>query len=208
MHLAEAKSQLCKILYLGLSYMIDLWVLHHYHCCNLSGGVALNVLFITNGICAKNNNMYMWREQAIIEWSWHVNSIVAYCHSAKLCAHAVWSQQHGAVTRIWRSCCVKPSQKERAIGVVRCKKEGCCCNLSVGVDCVIHYKLDVRERSARREQAIIEWLRRMISIVACCHSAMLCAHAARAFQSQHHIPLWNKITFETKLLLIFLWMQQ
>ena len=30
----------------------------------------------------------MWREQAIIEWSWHVNSIVACCHSAKLCAYA------------------------------------------------------------------------------------------------------------------------
>ena len=24
----------------------------------------------------------MWRERAIIEWSWHVNSIVACCHSA------------------------------------------------------------------------------------------------------------------------------
>jgi len=34
------------------------------------------------------------------------------------------SQQNGAVTRMWRSCYVKPSQKERAIGAVRCKKEG------------------------------------------------------------------------------------
>jgi len=47
-------------------------------------------------LCAKNNTgcarrttpLYMWREQAIIEWSWHVKSIVACCHSAKLCAHA------------------------------------------------------------------------------------------------------------------------
>ena len=30
----------------------------------------------------------MWREQAIIKWSWHVNSIFACCHSAKLCALA------------------------------------------------------------------------------------------------------------------------
>jgi len=30
----------------------------------------------------------MWREQAIVEWLWHVNSIVACCHSAKLCAYA------------------------------------------------------------------------------------------------------------------------
>jgi len=33
-----------------------------------------------------------------------------------------------------------------------------------------------------REQKIIEWSRRVISIVACCHSAKLCAHAARAFR--------------------------
>ena len=30
----------------------------------------------------------MWREQATIEWPWHVNSIVACCHRAKLCALA------------------------------------------------------------------------------------------------------------------------
>ena len=58
-------------------------------CCNLSAGVALDVRFTTNGMCAKNNtHIYIWRKQAIIEWSWHVNSIVACCHSAKLCAHA------------------------------------------------------------------------------------------------------------------------
>jgi len=36
----------------------------------------------------EQHHTYMWREQAMIEWSWHVNSIVACCHSAKLCAHA------------------------------------------------------------------------------------------------------------------------
>jgi len=35
-------------------------------CCNLSGGVALIVGFTTKGICVKNNNIYAWREQAII----------------------------------------------------------------------------------------------------------------------------------------------
>ena len=39
------------------------------HCCNLSGGVALIVWFTTNGMCAKNKNVCMWSEQAIIEWS-------------------------------------------------------------------------------------------------------------------------------------------
>jgi len=57
-------------------------------CCNLSGGVALIVWFTTNGMCAKNKNISMWREQAIIEWSRRVISIVACCHGAKLCAHA------------------------------------------------------------------------------------------------------------------------
>jgi len=36
----------------------------------------------------------------------------------------------------------------------------------------------------RREQAIIEWARRVISIVACCHTVKLCTLAARAFRSQ------------------------
>ena len=36
------------------------------YCCNLSGGVALIVWFTTNGLCAKNKNICMWREQAII----------------------------------------------------------------------------------------------------------------------------------------------
>ena len=59
------------------------------NCCNLSVGVALNVWFTTNGMCAKNNtHIYLWREQAIIEWLWHVISIVACRHSLKLCALA------------------------------------------------------------------------------------------------------------------------
>jgi len=35
-----------------------------------------------------------------------------------------------------------------------------------------------------REQAIIEWSRRVISIVACCHNVKLCALSARAFRPQ------------------------
>jgi len=61
------------------------------NCCNLSVGVTLNVWLTTSGMCAKNNNTYTWREQAIIEWSRHVNSIVACCHSAKLSAHSAWN---------------------------------------------------------------------------------------------------------------------
>jgi len=57
------------------------------------------------------------------------------------------SQQNGAVTKIRRACRVQPSHKERAISVVRCKKEGMllqplcwCC-----VECVIHHEQDVRK---------------------------------------------------------------
>jgi len=119
-------------------------------CCNLSGGVALNVCFTTNGMCAKNNNTYMWREQAVIEWSRQVTAIVACCHSVKLCAHAAWtfrSQQNGAVTRMRRSCRLQPSHKERVFGLVRCKKEGMLLQPLWWrcVDCVIHYERDVCE---------------------------------------------------------------
>ena len=92
----------------------------------------------------------MWREQAIIKWSRRVISIVACCHGAKHCAHASRDfrlQQNVSVTRMWRSCGVQPSHKERAIGVFRCKKKGMllqplrwCC-----VDCVIHHKRVVHE---------------------------------------------------------------
>jgi len=145
-----------------------------------------------NGMCVKNNTIHIcgtnkqWKNHRGVEalsiltcerlnimssvpreWSWHVNSIVACCHSAKLCAYATRdfrSQQNGSVTRMYRSCGVQPSHKERAIGAVRCKKEGMllqllrwCC-----VDCVIHHERDVHEEQHHtymwREQAIKEWL--------------------------------------------------
>jgi len=115
----------------------------------------------------EQHHTYMWREQAIIEWSWCVNSIVACCHGAKLCAYAARdfrSQQNGAVTRMWRLCGVQPSHKERAISVIRCKKEGCCCNLSGGVALIVWFTTNGMYAKNKnicmwREQAIIEWSR-------------------------------------------------
>jgi len=77
-------------------------------------------------------------------------SIVACCHSAKLCAHAARdfrSQQNGAVTRMWRTRRVEPSHKERAVGVVRCKKAAMLLQPLRWrcVDYVIHHERDVRE---------------------------------------------------------------
>jgi len=133
---------------------------------------------------------YMWREQAIIEWSYQVNSVVACCHNEKLRIHATWafgSQENGAVTRMWRSCCMKPSQKECVVGAVHCKKEG----MLLQPLLALHWMRVCEEQHSytRREQAIIEWSRQVNSIVACCHSIKLCAHAARAFRLQHYLPL-------------------
>jgi len=66
-------------------------------CCNLSVGAALNVIFTMNRMCAKNNtHIYVaWTSNTVIEWLWHVISIVACCHSVKLCTlvtRAVQSQ--------------------------------------------------------------------------------------------------------------------
>ena len=75
-------------------FLLNMEVSLRMSCCNLSAGVALNARFTTNGMCAKNNTEYIWREQAIIELSWRVISIVACCHS-------VWREQ--AITE-WSSC--------------------------------------------------------------------------------------------------------
>jgi len=38
----------------------------------------------------------------------------------------------------------------------------------------------------QHEQAVVREIASMISIVACCHCAKLCGHAAQIFQSQHY----------------------
>jgi len=58
----------------------------------------------------------------------------------------------------------------------------CFCDTIGNLRCIRHER-DVREEWAPiyawREQAVIEWSRRVISIVACCHSVKLCALVAR-----------------------------
>jgi len=58
-----------KFDFLPLQIFSSQAVLQSCCCCNLSGGVALIVWFTTNGMCAKNKNIFMWPEHAIIEWS-------------------------------------------------------------------------------------------------------------------------------------------
>ena len=106
------------------------------YCCNFSTGVALNVQSTMNGMCTKNNTIYMWREQAIIEWSCQVNSTVACCHNAKLSAHAAWAF---LITK--KLCCdqdvkVVPGAAFTQKTCNWCglfKRRWCCCNLSAGV---------------------------------------------------------------------------
>ena len=112
--------------------------------------IESNVWFTMNGMCMKNNNIYTWHEQAIIEFTCHGHSIVACCHSAKLCAHVAWAfrtQQNGAVTRMWRLCYVRPSQKNvRSMPVVVKRRDVVATSLCWRcVECVIHYKWDVHE---------------------------------------------------------------
>ena len=63
------------------------------------------------------------------------------------------------------------------------------------VKCVIHHERDVREEEHHTymwcEQAITVWSWHVNSIVACCHSAKLCAYAARDFQSQQYLVLFT-----------------
>jgi len=109
-----------------------------------------NARFTTNGMCPKNNTIYRWHEQAIIEWSRCVNSIVACCHSAKLCAHAARafrSQQNGAVTRMQGRVGFSLHTKNvRSMRFV-VKRRGSCYNHSAGValKCAVHHERDVGE---------------------------------------------------------------
>jgi len=154
------------------------------------------------GCARRTTHIYKCRKQAITEWSWHVTSTVACCHSVKLCelaARTFRSQQNGAVTRMWRSCSVKPSQNERAIGAVRCKREGMllqplcwCC-----VECAIHRNGMCAKNNTHqwRKQAITEWSWHVISVVA---FVKLCALTARAFRSQQYLTcLHNSVSCYT-----------
>ena len=123
------------------------------NCCNLSGGVALNVWFTTNGI-SDRNKMVLWPGcEGRAEFSLHTTNV-------------------------------------RSVRFV-VKRRGYCCNLSGSVVLNVWFTTNgmcVKKNTIFmwRKQAVIERSRQVISIVACCHGAKLCAHAARDFRSQHH----------------------
>jgi len=124
-YLRYAICQACKICQTSCLYAWQgpTW------CCNLSVGIALNCVSPRTGCERRITAIYMWHEQAIIEWSWWVISnnaceaseqlmvltngddksdlvisFVACCHSVKLCAFAAqafWLQQgHNAFRQV------------------------------------------------------------------------------------------------------------
>jgi len=83
------ESDSCSDSTYHLSNRNFLWFnLRNDYVATLSVDVALNVWFTRNGMCAKNNNIYTWHEQAMMERLGRIISVVACCHSANLCAHA------------------------------------------------------------------------------------------------------------------------
>jgi len=134
----------------------------------------------------------MCRKQAEIEWARHGISVVACCHIVKLCIFVAWAfqpQQSGALTRMWRWCQVQHSQKECAIVAVLQKRGAVVATSQL----MLRWKCDSPQMGCAqwathkyiwREQAIIEWSRRVISIIACCHSVKLCALVVQGFWSQ------------------------
>ena len=141
----------------------------------------------------KNNTHIYVARTSNNEGLWHVISIVACCHSVKLCAlaaQAFRSQQNGAVTRMWRSCQVQLSQLKNVWlvrFVVKRRDVVATSPLALRWMCDSPWMGCVWRTTPMymwHEQAIIEWSWHVLSIVACCHSVKLCILIARAFQLQ------------------------
>jgi len=99
---------------------------------------------------ACSRHIYVWCCSSRTPRSWWITQSTQ--HHRRGC--------NSAVTRMWRSCRVQPSHKERAIGVVGCKRRGCCCNLSGGVALIVWFTTNGmcaknKNICAWREQAIV-----------------------------------------------------
>ena len=162
--------------------------------------------------CARRTtSIYIWREKAIVAWSRRMISVVACCHSAKRSfAHLLFELSDRNKMVLWpvfEGCAVWNLHKKNVRSVrFLAKRRGCCCNLSAGVALNARFttngmcsKNNTPIHSRWREHPIIEWSRRVISIIACCHSTKLCAHAAQAFRLQQLLcvtPVFRQANFD------------
>ena len=88
------------------------------------------------GCAQRITPIYMCHEQAIIQWSRRVISIVACCHGVKLCTLAAQAFRSQKMV-LWPGCegrarCSLHKKNVRSVRFV-VKRRGCCCNLSIGV---------------------------------------------------------------------------
>jgi len=110
-----------------------------------------NARFTTNGMCAKKNVIYVWYKHAIIEWSRHVISIVACCHSAKLCMLSRSSFPNRNKMVLWPGCeggarFRLHTENVRSVRFI-VKRRGCCCNHSAGValKCAVRHEWNLHK---------------------------------------------------------------
>ena len=180
------------------------------YCCNLSGGVALIVWFTTNGMCAQNKicvcgaNKQYWSD--LVGWSTDLVgwSLLLLAATVRSFAHMLlgfpiatkWCcDQDVEVVRssaFTQRTCDRCGSLQKRRGLLLQPLQWCC------VDCVIQHERDMREEQHHtymwREQAIIELLWHVNSIVACCHGVKLCAHAAQISDRNifKSINSWNR----------------
>jgi len=127
----------------------DAWNKSDKNCCKISGGVAWNVWFTTNGMCAKNNNTAYTNVGRTSN-----NRVIAardlYCCLLPQCKASRTCCSGFPIATKW--CCdqdamVVPCETftQRAVRSVRfvVKRRGCCCSISL--ECAIPHEQDVRE---------------------------------------------------------------
>jgi len=116
------------------------------YCYNLSIGIALNVWFIMNGMCVKNNT------QIYVAWTSN-NRVIAACELLLLHASTLWCFAHLPLALsdhnkmvLWPGCegcarCSLHKKKVRSVWFI-IKRRGCCCNLSIGVALNVRFTMN------------------------------------------------------------------
>ena len=163
-------------------------------CCNHSVSVVLNVWFTTNRMYVKNNTLKYVSQTSRnrIRTTWNLYCcLLPHCETLHTCRLGF------PITTKW---CFDQGVKVMLGATFTKRMCDKCASLQKGGDVVATFQLMLRwkcnspqmgcaqratQKYMRREQAIIEWSRRVIPIIACCHSVKLCALAVWAFWSQH-----------------------